>query len=181
VFGPVLRGEGVTLRPPTPDDAQRFVDWFADTEVTRFLGRRTPPAKHEEEEWLKKLAEGDNDVFWTIETEGTPIGAIGIHEIDWINAHASTGIMIGDKSYWRRGIASEAMRLRTRFAFRELNLHKLSTEVFADNVASRRALEKAGYRQVGIRREERWSDGRWHDMWLAEVLRADWERDHAQS
>jgi RimJ/RimL family protein N-acetyltransferase len=68
------------------------------------------------------------------------------------------------------------MRLRTRFAFEELNLHKLSTEVFAENVASRRALEKAGYRGIGLRREERWAEGAWHDMWLGEILRAEWEK-----
>jgi RimJ/RimL family protein N-acetyltransferase len=37
-------------------------------------------------------------------------------------------------------------------------------------------LQKAGYRQIGIEREESWRDGQWHDHWLCEVLRSDWEK-----
>ena len=71
------------------------------------------------------------------------------------------------------------MQLRTRYAFRELNLHKLMTEVDAENEASRKALERNGYRTVGVRREETFREGKWHDRWLGEVLRADWEKTQA--
>ena len=178
MFGPILRGEHVTLRPPRTEDLPRFVEWFADLEVTRYLGRRSPPSLQEEEEWFKRMAEDKNNVMWIIEVDGKAVGGTGIHAIDWINAHGTTGIVIGEKSVWRRGVASETMALRTAYAFRELNFHKLKTEVFAENEASRRALEKSGYREIGVRHEERWSDGGWHDTWLAEVLREDWEREH---
>jgi RimJ/RimL family protein N-acetyltransferase len=125
---------------------------------------------------LKKFGESDDTVFWVIEADGTPIGATGIHAIDWINAHGTTGIVIGEKAHWGKGLATEAMRLRTRYAFRDLNLHKLMTEVFVDNVASRRALEKNGYRTIGISREHFFTRGQWHDVWHGEVLREDWER-----
>ena len=177
MYGPVLSGEKVRLRPPQDGEAKLFVEWFADTEVTRYLALRFPPALYQEEEFLKKIGESKDDVFWMIEAEGRPIGAAGIHRIDWANAHAATGILIGDKSCWRKGYASEAMRLRTAYAFRELNLHKLQSSAFAENTGSRRALEKSGYRQIGVEREQHWREGRWHDHWLAEVLRADWERE----
>ena len=176
VFGPILRGERVTLRPPTADDAKTFIEWFADTEVTRYLDRRTPLSLHEEEDALKRLSESKSDVFWVIETDGRTVGVIGIHAIDWVSARASTGIAIGDKSYWRRGIATESMALRTRFAFRELNLHKLWSSAFMENEGSKRALMKSGYRQVGIFREHMFREGRYRDMWVGEVLREEWER-----
>jgi len=68
------------------------------------------------------------------------------------------------------------MRLRTRHAFRELNLDKLMTEVFMDNPASRKALEKNGYRMVGVHRHHFFAGGNWHDVWVGEVLREDWEK-----
>jgi RimJ/RimL family protein N-acetyltransferase len=89
-------------------------------------------------------------------------------------------IVIGDKSMWRTGIASEAMKLRTAFCFRELNLHKIRTRAFKENEASKHALQKAGYRESGIQREEMFRDGRWHDIWMGEVLRDDWERAQAE-
>lgn len=178
MYGPVLKGRKVTLRPPDPTDAARFVEWFADQEVTRYLARIGPPSLAEEEEFLKKVGESKSDVFWVIETEGRAIGASGIHRIDWINAHGVTGTVIGDKAAWRKGYGSESMALRTEYAFRQLNLHKLTSGAFMRNEASKRALAKAGYREVGVAREDFWRDGRWHDHWIGEVLREDWEREH---
>jgi ribosomal-protein-alanine N-acetyltransferase len=179
VIGPVLKGHKVTLRPPDDTDAARFVAWFADTEVTRYLAQRFPLSLQQELDFIKRIGESQNDVWWMIEAEGKAIGATGIHRIDWISAHAVTGTVIGDKTCWRKGYGSESMVLRTAYAFRQLNLHKLKSGAIFDNEPSRRALTKAGYRQVGIEREESWRDGRWRDHWLCEVLRTDWERQQA--
>jgi RimJ/RimL family protein N-acetyltransferase len=176
MFGPVLKGERVTLRPADDTDPPRFLPWVADLEVTRYLGRRAGAALHQEVDFFKKTGESKNTVLWIIDVDGDAVGAIGIHDIDWQNARATTGILIGAKDKWGQGVASEAMRLRTRYAFRELNLHKLMTEVFADNAASRRALEKTGYRTIGISRDHFFTGGRWHDVWLGEVLREDWAK-----
>lgn len=178
MFGPVLKGQKVTLRPPDENDAARFVAWFADLEVTRYLAERFPMSLQQEEDFIKRIGESKNDVWWVIEAEGKAIGATGIHRIDWINAHAITGTVIGDKTCWRKGYGSESMALRTEYAFRQLNLHKLKSGAIMDNEPSKRALQKAGYQQVGVEREESWRDGGWRDHWLCEILRADWEREH---
>ena len=178
MFGPLLKGERVTLRPADDSDPPRFIPWVADVEVTRYLGRRTGMALYQEVDFFKKVGESKNDVLWIIDFEGRTVGAIGIHGINWQNALGTTGILIGDKTAWRKGVASEAMELRTRYAFRELNLRKLITEVFVDNAPSRRALEKAGYRTVGVHKEHFFTGGKWHDVWIGEVLRSDWEKSH---
>jgi RimJ/RimL family protein N-acetyltransferase len=175
----MLRGEKVTLRPARENDAEHFVRWFADMEVTRFLARRMAISIQQEQEFLKKIGESKDDVWWVIEVADQPIGATGIHSINWLDANGTTGIVIGEKGSWGKGYATEAMRLRTRYAFRELNLHKLVTEVDAENDASRKALERNGYRTVGVRREQTFREGTWHDRWVAEVLRADWEKTQA--
>ena len=176
MFGPLLKGAKVTLRPARENDAEHFVRWFADMDVTRFLNRRTAISLQQEQEFLKKIGESKDDVFWVLEADGKAIGATGIHRIDWLDANGATGIMIGEKDYWRRGYATEAMELRTRYAFRELNLHKLLTEVDSENEASRKALERNAYHGVGVRREQSFREGKWKDRWLGEVLRDDWEK-----
>jgi len=176
MYGPVLVGTKVTLRPPDDSDAARFVDWFGDLEVTRYQPRPFPLGLLQEEGFLKALGESTTDVFWMLEADGQAIGATGIHRIDWLHAHGATGIVIGVKSEWGKGRASEAMRLRTEYAFRQLNLHKLTSGAFLENEPSRRALQKAGYREVGIEREHFFREGRWHDHWLCEVRRDEWER-----
>jgi RimJ/RimL family protein N-acetyltransferase len=82
--------------------------------------------------------------------------------------------VIGERAWWGRGIATRSHVLRTRYAFLELNLGKLVTMVVEGNVASRKALERIGYRTVGVYRRHEFVDGEWRDAWLGELLRDDW-------
>jgi RimJ/RimL family protein N-acetyltransferase len=36
-----------------------------------------------------------------------------------------------------------------------------------------------GYRHIGTRHRQHYFDGRWHDEWLGEILRSDWDRAQA--
>jgi RimJ/RimL family protein N-acetyltransferase len=103
------------------------------------------------------------------------VGNTGIHAIDRFNRRGETGLMIGDRSAWGRGYASEAVRLRTRFAFEELNLERLGSESLVENLAMHRALEKSGYQKIGRKRRYFFKGGQWHDVYVFEVLREEWK------
>ena len=180
MFGPVLRGIKCTLRPPRKEELTTYQRWWEDPEVIYFTPRMGPLSDSQEEEWVKRVGEDPNGVEWVIEVDGRPVGFTGIGGINWRHGNGETGLLIGDKTLWRRGIASEAMALRTAFCFRELNLHKIRTRAFMENEASKRALQKAGYRETGVQRQEFFRDGRWRDVWCGEVLREDWERAHSE-
>jgi len=47
--------------------------------------------------------------------------------------------------------------------------------VIDGNEASRRALERNGYRQCALFRRDRYVEGRWHDLWVGEILREEWD------
>ena len=183
MFGPVMAGERIRLEPPRPEYAPAYIRWFADRLVTRYLMVRYPTSLRKQEEWIEQMAASADDVLWAIVLKegGKLIGATLLEKIDWRNRDAESGIVIGDKSEWRRGHASEAMRLRTEYAFMELGLRKVWTGVWLPNAGSRRALEKAGYRQCGLMRRHVLVGGQWHDVWLAEVLREDWARESSCS
>jgi RimJ/RimL family protein N-acetyltransferase len=174
MFGPILNGDRVRLAPVAEEMLPAFVGWFADPEITRFLTLRFPPSPTMEREWFDRTARSAEDIVWAVFAGERLIGTTGIHRIDWPNRRALTGNLIGEKTEWNKGYGSEVVRLRTRFAFTEMGLEKLTTKVFTENVGSRRALEKAGYRQCGLARRDEWRHGKWHDMWLAEVLRDEW-------
>jgi ribosomal-protein-alanine N-acetyltransferase len=174
MFGPVIEGERIRLIPLTTEMLPHYLDWFADPEVTRYMGRATPPTMQAEIEWFARTGANDTDILWAIVVGEKHIGSTGIHGIDWRNQHAVTGNMIGDKTEWGKGYGSEAVRLRTRYAFTETVLQKLQTETFVGNIGSRRCLEKAGYRYYGIARRHVFRNGEWHDMWLADLLREEW-------
>lgn len=176
MYGPVIQGKLVRLRPPRAEDAPLMITWFEDMEVTRFLSLRHPPSLEGEKEWLEKAARDPTWVEWVIEYEGRAVGATGIHEINWKYGYGTTGTVIGDKQMWGMGLARELMQLRARYAFTELPLRKLKSMYFDGNEASGRAQAAAGYQVVGRRRQEIFTGGRWRDAILTEVLREDWEK-----
>jgi len=176
MLGPTLVGSTVTLARIRPEHLEHYLDWFADPEVNRFLGRDTPPSLKEEEEWLERLARSETDVMWGLFVQDEHIGSSGIHRINWRSRRGETGTLIGDRRFWGRRIATESMGMRTRYAFEEMGLEKLVTQVFEGNTASRRALEQVGYQTVGVQRHHEYRHGQWWDVWLGELLREDWLR-----
>jgi RimJ/RimL family protein N-acetyltransferase len=174
MYGPVIEGTLVRLRPPRPDDAAAMITWFEDMEVTRFLLRRHPPGIEEEKEWLEKVARDPNEILWVVEHEGRAVGVTGINQIDWRNGFGTTGTLIGDKAVWGKGIGREVMQLRARYAFNQLPLRKLKSGYLDGNEASARAQAATGYREVGRYRADMFFDGKWLDLVITEVLREDW-------
>ncbi|HKZ07694.1 MAG TPA: GNAT family protein [Methylomirabilota bacterium] len=173
----MIEGERVRLEPPRAEFLPAYRRWFSDMDVTRYMLYRHPLSDKGETDWLERTATDDKLVLWAIvaRTSGRLVGNTGIHDINWRSGYAMTGIVIGEKDEWGKGYASEAMRLRTRYAFRELGLRKLITTVVGGNDASRRGLERAGYRQCGLYRRHFLVDGEWRDMWIGEILREEWE------
>jgi RimJ/RimL family protein N-acetyltransferase len=180
MYGPVIEGRLVRLRPPKPEDAEVMIRWFEDLEATRFLERRNPPSIATEREWLDSVARDPNSVVWVLEFEGRAVGTTGIREIDWKHGYGVTGTLIGEREVWAKGLGREAMQLRTRYAFVQLPLRKLKSSYFDGNLASGRAQAAAGYREIGRHRRDRWVDGEWRDEVVTEVLREDWEKAQAR-
>ena len=175
MYGPVLQGKLVRLRPPRSDEAAAMATWFEDLEVTRFIKLRNPPSVETEKEFLERMARDENAVFWAVEHEGNLVGGTSIVNIDWTHGFGTSGTVIGDKTAWGKGLARELMQLRAAYAFTQLPLRKLKSGYLEGNVASSRAQKAAGYREVGRWHKDRFVDGQWTDHILTELMREDWE------
>lgn len=66
------------------------------------------------------------------------------------------------------------MRLALRFAFMELNLHRVTLDVFEYNPRAIRSYEKAGFREEGRRRQLLLRNGRRWDEIEMGILREEW-------
>jgi RimJ/RimL family protein N-acetyltransferase len=75
-----------------------------------------------------------------------------------------------------KGIATEAIYLTTKFCFDVLGLHKVNAGLIEPNVASRRALEKVGFRQEGHFRQEVVIDGEYVDTMRYGMLKEEFEQ-----
>lgn len=178
MLGPAISGATVSLAPPSLQTAMDYTRWLTDPRITRFMDFRNGIKPGREENWLNGVAKSPADIIWAIVVNDRCVGLTGIYAIDWGNLRGNTGIIIGDGAAWGRGYATEAVRLRTRYAFSQTKLEKLQAEVFAGNVGGWRCIQKVGYTQYGMSRRHVLCDGVWHDVWLGEILREEWNDIH---
>ena len=177
MLGPVLEGKRICLEPLIRDHLATVAKWRGDLEATRYLLiLQFPPSPRQHEDWLEKVAASQHDVIWGIldRSDDAFVGLCGLEKISWRHRHAVGWTFLGDKQRWRRGLGSEAARLRTSFAFTQLGFEKVMTEIYTGNEASIRMVQRLGFREAGVLRRHRFVDGLWQDLWLGEMLREDW-------
>lgn len=71
-----------------------------------------------------------------------------------------------DEQFTRRGIASEAVSLLVKFAFEQLQLHRIEAYIAPDNYGSIKVIENNGFKQEGLLRKLLYINGQWIDHYL---------------
>jgi RimJ/RimL family protein N-acetyltransferase len=108
---------------------------------------------------------------FAIEVEGSLAGVIGFeHHGDIWRRAVELGYWLG-REYWGRGIASEAVRAVTEWAFAHWDINRVWAGVFEWNPASARVLEKAGFEFEARLRKSATKDGRAVDELIYAVVR----------
>jgi len=67
------------------------------------------------------------------------------------------------------------LRKALEFAFKELNLHRITAEVYEYNERSLRLLESLGFKKEGILKEAKYHDGRYWDIIVMGLMKEDWK------
>jgi RimJ/RimL family protein N-acetyltransferase len=174
----LFRGELVRLAAVDPQPvAEAYNCWSRDSEYWRLMfsdpayPRSVKAVKDQLEKDLGKVP--TRDYFFNIRTlqDDRLIGDAGLDGVDWRNGDAYVGIGLGNHQDWGKGYGTDAMRLILRFAFDELNLHRLSLTVFEYNVRTIRSYQKASFIVEGRTRGFVNRDGRRWDMICMGILR----------
>lgn len=128
------------------DFTERYLGWFRDPEVTRFLDARDITRA----DALEHLQAGKVDKRWFLYAiclgeEARHIGNLKIGPIHWRHRISDLVTVIGDRDAWGKGYAREAIRAGIRIAFEDLGLRKLSASIDSLNARSIRAYQAAGF------------------------------------
>ena len=182
----MIYGKRIRLRAIERTDISTFLRWFNDPEVRQYLLMYEPMSRAREERWFEERLGARDDYLLGIEApEGEDwrlIGNCGLRNVDWENRTAVLGITLGEKDYWGQGYGTDAVRTMLRFAFAELNLHRVELEVFDYNPRAQACYRKAGFQHEGTRRQAFYRQGRYHDVHLMSILREEFmagEEGHA--
>lgn len=180
--GPVLQGPGLYLRPPHLSDYREWATlrdgsrdylqpWeprWAEDDLTRAAFKRRLSI------YQREMEQGTAWPFFIIDsTTHSLTGAITLSNIRRGVADMGTiGYWVG-RPYSGEGRGTGAVRTMLNYAFGHLGLHRVEAACVPQNHASRRVLEKAGFRHEGQARAYLKINGAWSDHLLFGVLSSD--------
>jgi diamine N-acetyltransferase len=179
---PVLNlvGDKVALGPVTRDVLPLWLRWENDFELTRLDGGKMPVMTLDRlealfDEGLK--SPGDGSVRFLVYERASlrPIGTTNLDSIDRHHRKAEFGISIGERDCWGRGYGTEATRLTLDYAFTVLGLYSVVLYTAAYNERAVRAFARAGFREVGRRRQALRLGDRFHDEVVMDCLAAEFD------
>ena len=160
-----IETERLLLRPFTMNDAPAmYKNWVSDEEVTKFFKwlahKELAVTESVLQEWTKNYSKKDY-YQWAIvfhEFSDEPIGSIGvINAIDENVKMAHIGYCIG-KTWWHRGITSEALKAVMDFLFDEVGVNRIEARHDPRNPNSGAVMKKCGLRFEGTLRQSDWNN-----------------------
>lgn len=136
----------VSIRPLVEEDAKISWKWRNDPVIWQYTGSRPDKTITEEIEvdWIRKiLRDPTSKRFAIIVNKNTYVGNVQLTEID--DRTAQFHIFIGDRDYWGKGIAYNAIILLLDYAYSVLDLEYIWLSV---NCRNERAISL--YKKIGF-------------------------------
>jgi [ribosomal protein S5]-alanine N-acetyltransferase len=180
----VLETARLRLRPFVAGDVDAIFPIVSDPAFPRMMSWNAHRDRDETADYVRSLEVGERGtaVTWAIEHEGRAVGSIGLASMQWQSAalrvdRCELGYWLAP-ALWGKGLMTEAATAVVRFGFDTIGLHKVTTRCFVENTASRRVIEKTGFRFVGRAEDDVWRDGRWWTQLLYELTSPEWPDVH---
>ncbi|TES96353.1 MAG: N-acetyltransferase [Promethearchaeota archaeon] len=177
---PFIEGETIDLVAGNSKWVPLVCKWQNDPRVRKYARNMWPRSLDDVKKRFETVPDGHGHIRDHVgfiiyhKRDKRPIGEIGLNRIDWVNRHANIFAQIGETEYWGKGIVGEAAQLVLKYAFTELNLHKVKAGVFTPNERSLRAAEKLGLNKEAVVKEAIYVGGKYHDIHKWGLTKKEW-------
>lgn len=166
--------EGVTIEPLAPDEFSIVAQWLSQPENHKWLSSEWRNPSINPSVVAMGIRNKKNRLYLARYHE-QPCALVALADLDLADRIAMVWYVLGNKRAAGHGITSSAVRLLLDVAFNELQLESVHAWVMDDNIASRRVLEKAGFRLAGRLRAAGSHDNQQVDRIYFDKLRSDTE------
>ena len=159
----MLESERLLLRPiELADVNEAYRAWMNDPAVMQYTESRFQSHSMEQiRQYVESVQADASSRFFAIieKASAKHIGNVKIGHMQPVHRSADVGIIIGDKSSWGKGYATEALKLAAGYAKETLKLHKLWAGIYANNPGSVAAFRRAGFVEEGRFAQHWFSNG----------------------
>ena len=157
---PTIEKERFTLRPIGVQDANDMYEYASDAENLKWVWfpRHADPASSKkaiEDFFLTRVERGIPEAYCVVaKPEMKMIGTVDVHTVRFGDV-GEIGYIL-NKRYWNQGIASEAVQLVISVMFHHCGFARVEIQHNAENIASGRVIEKAGFILEGTYRKRKY-------------------------
>jgi len=170
---------GIILRALEPADIDALYRWENDPEIWHVSNTCTPYSKY----ILEKYIENSHldiyqvrqlrlmiDIVENGDKQPRSIGTVDLFDFDPYHNRAGIGILIGDKSDRKKGLAFKALNKFLEYSFRTLQLHQLYCNITQGNSDSLKLFKKCGFTISGRKKEWIKTPARYVDEYLLQLI-----------
>ena len=150
-----------------------------DIRIARMLrdGFPHPYTLRDAEAFIAYTRSAVRELHRAVVVEGRAVGALSLTKRRGAyNGSAELGYWLAP-DYWGHGIMTEAVRLLIGEAFLWHDTARVYAELFTDNLASRRVLEKCGFRMEGVLPQSVRKGGALLDSCIYGLTREEWKKN----
>lgn len=135
---PIISASSFYLGPIHLDHVDNtYISWLKNPEVNKFLEvRHLAVTVDSQKVFVTDCNESTNTYLFGIFNNGILIGTLKVGPINSLYLTSDIGIMIGNSSFWGKGIASESIGLIVDWAKQNLKLRKVTAGAYATNIGS---------------------------------------------
>ena len=169
----MIPGEKTTLRAMEKRDIELLRNLRNHPDMRRWHCSHMLVSDIEQEEWYERSGTDQRSkIFMVDDLNGNTVGYVQLRNIDYKNRSVEIGIHLGPEAQGR-GYGRDAFLLLMRFAFNEMNMHRVYLQVFDFNDRAIKLYEKLGFREEGRFRDVIFQEGRYYDIVQMSILESE--------
>ena len=152
----------IVIRDIASKDVINLFSWQIDKELNKHDPRPMPnSSKGLIEECINYCRRFDTEImsenieaikykyFIIADNEDNALGFVNFFSIDKIKKQGEMGVTIGDKRYWKKGIAYTAIKTAADYIFNDMNIDRIYIETGECNSPALRLFEKLDFKRCG--------------------------------
>jgi RimJ/RimL family protein N-acetyltransferase len=167
----MIRGRTIDLKKLRMKDLSYILKWWQNQDLMRFYDRLPVHSPQELKEELMRNISASNRLDFLIETKTSePVGITYLEKINWRDRHCKLHVMIGQTDQKNMFFGAEAEFHLLRYAFHQLNMHKVYGSVMEYASAAERLMKDMGFIEEAVLKDLSYQNGRYWDVHLYGLL-----------
>jgi RimJ/RimL family protein N-acetyltransferase len=130
---------------------KKYLNWMNDREVVKFTEQKYKKTTYNDiKKYIINTNKSKNNFIFGIFVDKIHIGNVKISSINFNHKTAEIAYIIGDKSFWNKGIGGKAISLILKIAKKKYKIKKILAGVYSQNKSSISVLIKNGFKREAV-------------------------------